>query len=43
LIAAYVEFFRIDSHLRLRITAVRKLAVAAADCGLLAPDLPVQQ
>jgi hypothetical protein len=43
LIAAYVEFFRIESHLRLRITVVRKLAVAAADCGLLAPDLPVQQ
>jgi hypothetical protein len=43
LIDAYVEFFRIDSYLRLWITAVRKLAVAAADCGLLAPDLPVQQ
>jgi hypothetical protein len=39
----HVEFFRIDLHLRLRITAVRKLAVAAADCSLLAPDLPVQQ
>jgi hypothetical protein len=42
LIAAYVEFFRIDSHLRLPITAVQKLAVAAADCACWLPTYPVQ-